>query len=142
MHGFVLYQKQHIHCSETYYDIDTATVVKYRWPISLKQEISYYHCIISRYIEILQSFIQLDSKWIEFPVSFKKIMFLINQEKKIPNMLGDPSLNQSYILRCVLFSYGYSDFSMFYRVRGRGCSRNSNSDGVRTRLQRPNGRVR
>lgn len=30
-------------------------------------------------------------------------MFLINQEKKIPNMLGNPSLNQSYILRCVYF---------------------------------------
>lgn len=116
-------------------------IVKYRWPISLKQEILYI--IIESYLAQIykntsnQIYIQRGSKCFEFFVS-------LNQSEINRNMICYPSFNQSYSQLDDFFLNGYSDFefSMLGRVRRRGCSRNSNSDGVRSRLYQPTGRIR
>lgn len=116
-------------------------IVKYRLPISLKQEILYI--IIKSYLAQIykntsnQIYIQLGSKCFEFFVS-------LNQSEINRNMICYPSFNQSYSQLDDFFLNGYSDFefSMLGRVRRRGCSRNSNSDGVRSRLYQPTGRIR
>lgn len=116
-------------------------IVKYRLPISLKQEILYI--IIESYLAQIykntsnQIYIQLGSKCFEFFVS-------LNQSEINRNMICYPSFNQSYSQLDDFFLNGYSDFefSMLGRVRRRGCSRNSNSDGVRSRLYQPTGRIR
>lgn len=121
-------------------------IVKYRWPISLKQEILYI--IIKSYLAQIykntsnQIYIQLGSKCFEFFVSLK--IYLLNQSEINRNMICYPSFNQSYSQLDDFFLNGYSDFefSMLGRVRRRGCSRNSNSDGVRSRLYQPTGRIR
>lgn len=121
-------------------------IVKYRWPISLKQEILYI--IIESYLTQIykntsnQIYIQLGSKCFEFFVSLK--IYLLNQSEINRNMICYPSFNQSYSQLDDFFLNGYSDFefSMFGRVRRRRCSRNSNSDGVRSRLYQPTRRIR
>lgn len=117
-------------------------IVKYRWPICLKQEILYISSlnhIQRRYIKILQiKFIyNLDR-------SVLNSLYLLNQSEINRNMICYPSFNQSYSQLDDFFLNGYSDFefSMLGRVRRRGCSRNSNSDGVRSRLYQPTGRIR
>lgn len=121
-------------------------IVKYRLPISLKQEILYI--IIKSYLAQIykntsnQIYIQLGSKCFEFFVSLK--IYLLNQSEINRNMICYPSFNQSYSQLDDFFLNGYSDFefSMLGRVRRRGCSWNSNSDGVRSRLYQPTGRIR
>lgn len=73
-------------------------IVKYRWPISLKQEILYI--IIKSYLAQIyrntsnQIYIQLGSKCFEFFVSLK--IYLLNQSEINRNMICYPSFNQSY----------------------------------------------
>lgn len=73
-------------------------IVKYRWPISLKQEILYI--IIKSYLAQIykntsnQIYIQLGSKYFEFFVTLK--IYLLNQSEINRNMICYPSFNQSY----------------------------------------------
>lgn len=73
-------------------------IVKYRWPISLKQEILYI--IIKSYLAQIykntsnQIYIQLGSKCFEFFVSLK--IYPLNQSEMNRNMICYPSFNQSY----------------------------------------------
>lgn len=73
-------------------------IVKYRWSISLKQEILYI--IIESYLAQIykntsnQIYIHLGSKCFEFFVSLK--IYLLNQSEINRNMICYPSFNQSY----------------------------------------------